>query len=141
MLEGDLATLATTRQRKCSHRVCNQSAAGQHRNERGRASLFPGVYLWVPQAPRCGQAECDNIPGGSWGASCAPCGDSVIVAAEFKTESQEHAELIQPLGQIRQLLSRVSDQGAGILLASSSGALGLPHILGVAGRLVLVGQL
>lgn len=32
-----------------------------HRNERGRAFLFPGLYLWVPQAPRCGQTECDNI--------------------------------------------------------------------------------
>ena len=33
-----------------------------HRNERGRAFLFPGLYLWVPRAPRCGQAECDNVP-------------------------------------------------------------------------------
>lgn len=123
MLEGDLATLATLRQRKCSHRVCNPSAAGQHRDERGRASLFPGIYLWVPQAPRCGQAECDNIPGGSWGESCEPWGDSLIVAAGFKTESQEQGELIQPLRQIRQLLSQALDQGAGsgILLGSSRG--------------------
>lgn len=122
--KGTWLPLATIRQRKCSHRVCNQSAAGKHRNERGRAFLFPGIYLWVPQAPRCGRAECDNIPGGSCEASCAPWGDSVIVAAEFKTESQEHGELIQPLRQIRQLLSQVPDQGGGILLASSRAAPG-----------------
>lgn len=51
--------------------------------------------------------------------SCAPWSDAVIVAAELKTESQEQGELIQPLQQIRQLLSQVPDQGAGILLASS----------------------
>lgn len=123
MLKGDLATLATIRQRKCSHRVCNPSAAEQHRNERGRAFLFPGIYLRVPQAPRCGQAECDNIPEEA-GERVVPWGDLVIVAAEFKTEIQEQAELIQPLWQIRQMLSQVPDQGAGILLASSKVAPG-----------------
>lgn len=34
----------------------------RRRNEKGRAFLFPGLYLWVPRALRCGQAECDNIP-------------------------------------------------------------------------------
>lgn len=43
--------MATVRQRKCSHRVWNQSAAGQDRNERGRAFLFPGIYFGCPELP------------------------------------------------------------------------------------------
>lgn len=42
-----------------------------------------------------------------------PRDDSVIVAPELKTESQERGEPIQLLRRIRQLLSQVPDQGIG----------------------------
>lgn len=55
--------------------------------------------------PRCGRAERENIPE----EAREQVGDSVIVAAELKTEREERGEPIQLLGWIRQLLSQVPE--------------------------------
>lgn len=70
-------------------------------------------------------------PGGSRGASCVPRDDSVIVAAELKTGSQERGEPIQLLRWIRQLLSQVPDQGVGISARQQQGgSRALHHVPG-----------
>lgn len=110
--------------------------------------LLQGSTEMREEEPFCSRGfiyGCPKLPGAAGlnvttsreeaGERVVPWGDSVIVAAEFKTKIQEQGELIQLLRQIRQMLSQVQDQGAGILLAR-----GLPHLLGVAGRLVQVGQ-
>lgn len=84
---------------------------------RGRALLFLGLYFRVPQAPRCDQAERDNIPEETGselhalGRCRYCCQDNNIKIIILKPESQERGEPIQPLRWIRQLLSQVPDQG------------------------------
>lgn len=56
------ATSATISHRKCSHRPGNYRPTLLHTNGRGRAFLFPGLYLWGPPAPRCGGAQRHDIP-------------------------------------------------------------------------------
>lgn len=72
-----------------------------------------GFIFGCPKLPGAARLNVTTSREEAGGASWEPWGDSLIVAAGFKTQSQEHGELIQPLRQIRQLPFQVLDQGAG----------------------------
>lgn len=76
------ATSATISPRKCSHRPGDYRPTRPHTNGRGRALLFPGLYLWGPPSPQVRRGSTPRHPGGSPGRAAA-----VIVGDEWKPGS------------------------------------------------------